>query len=48
VLSISAVAKVVRRVVMAGAGMGHPIMLRGSNACAINPRTLARSCALIR
>jgi hypothetical protein len=28
--------------------MGHPIMLLGDSACAINPRTLARSCALIR
>ena len=47
VLSTKAVASVVRSVVM-GVVMGHPIMLVGASACAINPRTLARSCALIR
>ncbi len=47
-LSINAVASVVLKVVMATGGMGHPIMLVGASACAINPLTLASSCALIR
>jgi len=47
VLSTKAVAKVVLRVVIAGAGI-YPTIDLGSNAWAIMPRIFARSCADIR
>ena len=44
-LSISAVAKVVRSVVIAGVGICYPIMLLGLSAWAIMPLIFASNCA---